>query len=134
MFSVDAFLADLGLPVLHTGAPREALSKIEQVLGTDLPHEYVELMRRTNGVEGFVSHDHYIIFWPAEELLELNHGYGVEENRPGLWLFGSNGGDAGYAFDTACCPMAVKELAFIDLCEETVGVSFEEFIQRLKSG
>jgi hypothetical protein len=36
-----------------------------------LPDEYKQFMRRTNGGEGFVGNA-YVILWPIERLRELN--------------------------------------------------------------
>ena len=69
----------------------------------------------SNGIEGFISNDHYIILWRAEDLIELNRGFGDKEHAPGLVLIGSNGGDGGYGFDTRSNGMPLIEVPFIDM-------------------
>jgi hypothetical protein len=65
----------------------------------------------------------------------LNQGYGFTEHVPFLFLFVSDGGDAGYAFDTRHPSMPVVEVPFIDLLPSAiVGASFLDFLQRLAGG
>ena len=124
-------------PILHEGARQSEISKLNSHVGCFLPQAYIDLMMRTNGVEGFVSHEIYVILWPVEHILDLNVGYGVSEFAPGFFLFGSNGGDAGYVFDTRRAPMQVLEIPCIDMSISKMqlrGNSFEEFIVNLRNG
>jgi len=134
--TVDALLARLGHSVIHEAASSNAITDLEQKIGKAFPALYSELMRRTNGVEGFLSEVNYLLLWNIEQLVELNESYGVQEFAPGLFLIGSNGGDAAYAFDTRSDPMPVVEVPFIGLSLEEarqVGTSFEDFINGLSA-
>jgi hypothetical protein len=59
-----------------------------------VPAAYLDLMSRSNGVEGFVG-DQYLVLWPVEQLQELNDAYATAEFAPGLLLIGSDGGGTG---------------------------------------
>jgi hypothetical protein len=92
-------------------------------------------MSRSNGVEGFVREDNYLVLWPVEQLRELNESYAVAKFAPGLFLIGSNGGDTGFALDTRHEPMDVKEVPFVGMSHEeakTVASSLEDFIDHLR--
>lgn len=133
--TVDELLAALENSVLHEGASLKAISDIERKIGSRLPKLYVDLMVRSNGVEGFLSEENYLILWPLEQLAELNEGYGVAQFAPSLWLFGSNGGDAGYAFDTETEGLPVVEVPFIGVSLEEAkprGGSFADFLKELQ--
>ncbi|HEY4388290.1 MAG TPA: hypothetical protein VGN34_27890, partial [Ktedonobacteraceae bacterium] len=57
------------------------------------------LLRASNGLEGAIREDIYIILWKAEELIESNQGYSMEEFAPGCFLIGSDGGETSYGLD-----------------------------------
>jgi hypothetical protein len=82
--------------------------------GTRLPDEYLEFLRISDGIEGFIGKNSYVIFWPLEELLELNKAYQVNEYAPGLFLFGSDGGGEAYAFDTRSS-MSIVRVPFVGM-------------------
>lgn len=134
--TVDGLLAALEHPVLHDGAPPTAIADIERQIGRNLPGFYVELMARSNGIEGFLSEENYVLLWPLEQLPGLNEGYGVTQFAPRLWLFGSNGGDAGYAFDTRSNGLPVVEVPFIGMSLDEAkpkGSSFVDFLEKLRA-
>ncbi len=64
-----------------------------------LPEDYLAFMRSCNGGEGPVGADAYISFWKADEILELNEAYEVNEYADGYFIFGSDGGGEAYAFN-----------------------------------
>lgn len=133
--NIDDILASLENPVTHDGASSTAISNLELLVRKRLPAAYIELMRRTNGVEGFLNEVNYLILWPVEDLAELNEGYGFKEFTPGLFAFGSNGGDAGYAFDTRNEDMPVAEVPFVEISlddAKIVGANFEDFLMHLR--
>ena len=83
----DEILSVFISPILHEGARQSEISKLNSHVGCFLPQAYIDLMMRTNGVEGFVSHEIYVILWPVEHILDLNVGYGVSEFAPGFFLY-----------------------------------------------
>ena len=124
-------------PILNRGMQHDEISKLKDIAGCSLPQTYIDLMAMTNGIEGFVSDVNYVVLWPFEQLAEANEGYGVKEFAPGYFLFGSNGGDAGYVFDTRHTPMPVFEVPFIGMSPSEAklrGNSFEEFLMALRNG
>jgi hypothetical protein len=89
------------LQAKFNGNPPVNLSSIRQFEVADslrLPDDYAGFLQRANGGEGFIGNA-YVIFWPVEELLEMNRVYHVAEYAPGLFIFGSDGGGEGFAFD-----------------------------------
>src|SRR5271156_5392423 len=76
-----------------------AIRRFETEAGFRVPHGYARFLKQANGGEGFIGNA-YVILWPVEELLEMNRAYQVAEYAPGLFLFGSDGGGEGLAFDT----------------------------------
>src|SRR5258706_13646045 len=83
----------------NSPAANSALQKFDQEAGFRLPDDYLQFLQQTNGGEGFVGANAYIILWPIEELIKMNKAYEVAEYAPGLFLFGSDGGGEAYAFD-----------------------------------
>jgi hypothetical protein len=96
-----------------------------------LPEDYKEFLKQANGGEGFVG-DAYVVLWRVEELLEMNKGYGVDEFAPGLFLFGSDGGGEGFAFDTRSDAKPIVKADFICM-EDAVPMAsnFKAFLEEL---
>jgi hypothetical protein len=119
---------------LNPGAPDAALSAAVRDLKVELPHDYREFLRASNGGEGFVGQN-YIALWRAEELKTLNDGYDVGQFAPGLLLFGSDGGGEAYAFDTRANPWVVVQTPFIGMGDPSLtiplGRSFTEFLHNI---
>ena len=119
---------------LNEPVSESAFRSLEQAIGFPLPETYRALMRRSNGIEGFVNRAHYIVLWRVEQVVELNDAYHVSEFAPGLLLFGSNGGDEGFAFDLRNQGFSVVEVPFIGMSLNEVsqkGRSFDEFLLHL---
>lgn len=96
-----AFLKDAKL---CTGASDYQIQKLLQDLGSDLPPDYIDLLRFSNGVVGMIQREGhegsaYVDLWKAEEIIAENEGYNVAEYGPGMLLFGSNGGNAAFGID-----------------------------------
>ena len=110
-----------------------AIAQFEYAFGHSLPRDYVDFLKTTNGGEGTIGAA-YVRFWNVEELLEMNRGYNVQAQVPGLLAIGSDGGGGAFAFDTRQTPWTVVCIPFIVMLFEDavpVGNSFTEFIQRL---
>jgi len=104
---------------LNAAGSRDALDRVASQLEVRLPADYVEFMVSANGGEGPVGEASYLVLWPAEELASANEGYGVAEFAPGLVLFGSDGGDTAYAFDTRSDrEAAIMEVPFVGMSVE----------------
>lgn len=119
---------------LNDPASESAIAALEMAVGFKLPETYCALMRRSSGIEGFVGGGCYIALWPVEQIVELNDAYGVSEFAPGLVFFGSNGGEAGFAFDTRTEGLPIIEVPFIGLSlneGNPRGRTFDEFMKNL---
>lgn len=119
---------------LNASSSREALIHLQSAIGLDLPVDYTEFMLRSNGREGSIGHNGYLVLWKTDNILPWNDWYGVSEFAHGLILFGSDGGDTVYAFDTRFKEPQIVEVPFIgmDLSEvKRIGASFVEFLEYL---
>jgi hypothetical protein len=120
----------------NQGASENALNQFMKSSGIKLPEQYLEFMRISNGIEGFIDQNSYLILWPIEQISELNEAYAVEEFAPGLLIFGSNGGDIAYAFDTRSEKMPIVETPFIGMNLDNVklcGTTLKSFLDYLYS-
>ncbi len=110
----------------NQSAPAGLLDQVQAGLHTAFPEDYSEFMTESNGAEGNVGENSYLVLWPLEEIIPLNEAYAVKEFAPGLVLFGSDGGDTGYAFDTRGATPVIVDVPFI-------GMSLEEARPRGRS-
>lgn len=121
---------------LTKGATRDVLETVQIQLGLHLPQEYVKIMERSNGIEGFVSANAYLSLWPVDKIVDLNEAYATAEFIPGLLLIGSNGGDTGYAIDTRSESKCLVEVPLVGMSQETckvVAQGIGELVDRLRS-
>ena len=130
---VDELLAQSNRP---PGASPTTIAKVTGELGVPLPDDYLRLIAASNGVEGFVG-ESYLAVWPIEELPELNASSMYEEYADGVVLFGSNGGNEGFAMVTSVDPPAYIAVPMGAWHKEdiiTLGRSLEEFLGSLSVG
>ena len=99
-----------------------------------VPFDYAELVRRYNGVEGFVGPEQYLMLWRAEEVEELNASYGVAQYLPGIVLIGTDGSDSGFGVDVGGTYVSVPLIGMSPQETKPLGTSFEDFLDRLASG
>lgn len=119
---------------LRPPAPRDAIDSVEQALGVKFPEYYRNFLLLTNGYEGFIGENSYVMLWKIEELLEFHHGYELYIDVPGFLLFGSNGAGDAYGFDTRDSKWNIVKLPFIGpdwSLAEIVGATFGEFLKAL---
>jgi hypothetical protein len=74
------------------------IENIEGELAQRLPPDYRDFLLESDGIEGFLDEEHYLVLWPVKDLPSLNRGYAVREFAPGLVLLGTDGADVGYGF------------------------------------
>jgi len=99
-----------------------------------LPQEYVDFLKVSDGGEGFIGQNSYVIFWKLNELMKLNDAYQVRNYADKLFLFGSNGGGEAFAFDTRQKPYTIVSVPFVGMdmeLIETIGKTFWEFLEFL---
>lgn len=109
------------------------LAKFEGSTHLKLPDAYVQFLHKSNGGEGFVGGT-YVIFWPIEMLDEMNVAYEVDQYAPGLFLFGSDGGGEGFAFDHRDASMPIVSVPFVGMelrVARRIAQSFAEFLEEL---
>ena len=91
-------------------------------------------LQSSDGGEGFVSEDEYLMLWRCSELAFLNAAYQVRDYVPGLLLIGSDGSGDAFGFDTRDSHWPVVRVPFVGWsCDvaEAVGRDFVDFIARL---
>lgn len=118
----------------NPGASEEVLRDIESKLGVSFPAQFADFLLKSNGVEGSIGNNSYLVLWPIEEMISLNDAYAVNEFAPGLLLIGSDGGGVAYAFDTRVETMPIVAVPFVgmDLNEAVLcGRTFVEFLEYL---
>ena len=116
------------------GATQDAIDALRRAAPIELPSAYLEQLRRSNGGEGDLAVEPgWIVFWPAEEVIENNQGYEVEQWVPGLFGFGSNGGGELLAFDTReGQPFPIVMVPFIPMELEEAVVIAKDFAELLR--
>lgn len=95
-------------------ATGEAIAAFESAIGKQLPGDYVEFLRATDGGEGFIGRA-YVILWGINELASMNQGYEVGSYAPGLLICGSDGGGEAYGFDTRVPNWPIVEVPFVGM-------------------
>ncbi len=103
------------------------IKAVGKALGIRFPADYLQFMQKYNGGEGVIANS-YIALWSAENIAELNEAYAVTEFAPGLILFGSDGGDLAYAFDTRRESIRVVAVPFIGMDLKTINDCADSFI------
>jgi len=128
--SFDLYIKDLDL---NDPAPEEEVENAEKALGVSLPASYKEFMKNSNGAEGNIGEEFYLMLWKVEDLAELNEAYGVDEFADGLLLIGSDGGDTAFGFDKRTATMNVITVPFMGMRLDEVQTIGENFVDLLKN-
>jgi hypothetical protein len=117
----------------NAAASKSAVERLSITLGKTLPLDYVEYLRTSNGAAGAPSEGEWIVLWSAKEVIEFNEAYGIKDDfGPWLVVFGTDGGDTGYAFDTRKTPFAVVALSFSSLDPPRIfAPTFGDFLRKL---
>jgi hypothetical protein len=114
----------------------EAVRQVESVLKAPLPREYVNFLLYADGGEGVVGRS-YLVLWPTKDLISLNEAYGIRDFAPGLFAFGSDGGNEAFAFDMRSHPNQAIMVPFVGMAlNEIVPIAdnFTNFLERLYLG
>jgi hypothetical protein len=118
----------------NPGASKEALQAAQRDLGLLFPPEYIDFMTESNGAEGSIGPSSYLVIWPVEEVATLNREYEVDRMLPGIFLFGSDGGETLYAFDTRAGNTSIVEVDPFEMDYESIkirGQTLIEFLEHL---
>jgi SMI1 / KNR4 family (SUKH-1) len=119
------------------GASEEALDSMLRQIGVQLPEDYLEFLRMSNGAAGEVGETGYIDLWSVEDIPDRNQDSDAEDIAPGLIEIGSNGSSTGYAIDTRSrdpANMTVVQFDLYGLGEGGIDfrvASFSELLRRL---
>ncbi|HEV3146394.1 MAG TPA: SMI1/KNR4 family protein [Gemmataceae bacterium] len=115
------------------GASLDVLNEVLSRLNVTPPQDYVEFMLESNGAEGPMGKDGYLMLFPAEQLEPCNKPYGLGPNGPGLVIFGSDGSTT-YAFDIRDGHTGIVEVDSVSMDRGPIrllGQSFQEFLETL---
>ena len=128
----------MDLSEYQTSGPEDRgfVESVTRSLKRDLPLDYIEFLCSSGGGEGVFGQDYLVVF-PGAELLKMNAEYEVEKYAPGLFLFGSNGGGEGFAFDLTDAARPVVMMPFVGMDRKYakhVAASFTELVDRMESG
>lgn len=110
------------------------IQKFEHSSGVVLPYHYVEFLLQSDGGEGFIGPDNYLILWKLSELAELNTAYDVKTFAPGFLLIGSNGGGEAIAIETHLDAQSIFILPFVGMekaAAKSVAPDFNAFMMKL---
>ena len=77
---INEFLVNLNRRPAATDA---AIRATEKQLNAELPREYKDFLRSSDGGDGFVGKN-YLILWRVDELPSMNQSYEVQKYVPGL--------------------------------------------------
>ncbi len=109
----------------------------EQKLGVRFPDDYRAFLQASDGLEGFVGEDAYLMLWYAKEVAELNEGYSVAEFAPGLVLIGTDGGDTGYGFTQKGGGHQYVQVPLVGMSADAIepkGRSLSDLVRGLRAG
>jgi hypothetical protein len=117
-------------------ASLQAIATLTASCDFALPDEYLSFLRYSNGGEGFLSIEPgYFRLWPAEELVETNHGYHVDEFLREFFAIGSSGGGEMLTIrkrDGSPCPVYMIPFIVMDAGEAIqIARDFETFAMAL---
>lgn len=97
------------------GASAESIEAVNKHYDNKLPDEYAQTLVYSNGFEGPLGDNEYIVVWRVEDIIEFNKDYCVSDRAPGLLLFGSDGSDTAYAFDLNLTDVPIVTVSFLSM-------------------
>lgn len=89
---------DLDPPVTDDALAR-LTSHVATTYGVDLPEDYVTFLRLADGADGELENGAPVVFWKAALLPQVNEESETERWMPGMFIVGSDAGDALYGID-----------------------------------
>lgn len=118
-------------------APLSTLAEIEEIAKFELPEDYKTYLLNYAGFESEIGAN-YIRLWDADQIIEMNNGYGITENLPNTLAIGGNGSGEFIAIElTDGNNIRIVLSPFIDLDEDyhvEIGQSFTDLLGRLANG
>ena len=116
----------------RAGANDIGIQHVETQAGLNLPNDYKQFLRFADGGDGPIGRLSYLSLWSTDKLMPLNAAYHVSEFAPGLFLFGSDGGDEAYGFDMRFDDKPVVAIPFVGMdlrLARPVAHTFSDFLQ-----
>ena len=99
-------------------ADQRILTELTSFASSDLPLDYVELLKSSNGASGWLR-GRYLIVYAADEVIAINRANATVKCVPGRLIFASNGGGTSYLLD-----LGKSQTTNVYRCED-VDLSFE---------
>lgn len=93
-----------------------------------LPDDYLALMAQSDGIEGWVGENSYLVIYSLDQLPGVNERACTNEFAPGMFIFGSDGGGMTYAFDTRTEPVKTVEVPSEVLSWDEVWTAWDSFV------
>lgn len=118
------------------GAERRSVLATLAAYGITPAPDYIWLMEESDGVEGPVGAQGYLVLWALANLATHNQAYHVDEFAPDLFLIGSDGGDTALAFSRRR-PGTFLTVPFVGLSDEAavpVGSSLADLVGAVSYG
>ncbi len=85
---------------LCPGATAATIDAVEAFAGVTLPSQYKAFLAYSNGAEGSIGEQGYLVLYNSEEVINLNKNFSVSEAMPGFLKIGGDGGNVVYGVDT----------------------------------
>jgi SMI1 / KNR4 family (SUKH-1) len=93
-------LAPLSLDPPATDDVIEQLVRhVSTTYGASLPEDYIAFLRTANGADGDLENGAPVVFWKAGLLPRISEEAETEQQMPGMFIIGSDAGDALYGID-----------------------------------
>ena len=111
-------------------ATSSEITEAERYFNYSFPDDYKDFLLLTNGLEGELNHN-YLVLWSVKELIELNAAYLVKEFIDDIIIFGSDGEEDAFGFDTSNKHPPIVKLPFIGMGHipnEKLSDTFEGFL------
>src|SRR5437016_394113 len=83
---------------LEASAKAQELEDAIAFARSELPDEYLDVMRFSNGASGWLR-GRYLIIYSVSEVIAVNRAADSASRVPGKLIFGSNGGGTSYLID-----------------------------------
>jgi hypothetical protein len=116
----------------------ESVDEAARAIGLKFPTAYYDFLTQSDGGEGDLPvMPGLVIFWTAQQLIELNRAYDVEHAVPGFYGIGTSGGGEMFAFDARSKPWSVNIVPFIPMQQSGViliAPDFESFLAIIGKG
>lgn len=116
------------------GATSGDVGRAEEELGVRFPRDYRAFLLASNGLEGSIGGDRYIMLFRVEDIAGINVAASTSEFAPGFVIIGSDGGGTSYGFRWHGQSPEYGRVDDMELANdriEVLGVSLVDMIRRL---